>query len=248
MQGMARPSERRRKRGPIALASGVVVALIGLLGADDGDRREILQVKRHLARIGVEMHRLKAENGGRFPASAILSKTGEPLLSWRVALLPMLGEAELYRRFRLDEPWDSPANKPLLAEMPAIYAPFGPLDNPPGSTFFQAIVGPGTWFDGPGRPALRDFADGGASTLLIVEAAEAVPWTKPADLAYDPKGPLPRLGGHSPDGSLALFADGSVAFINVDIDPPTLKALMTRHEPEATARRTLRDAVVPIRR
>ncbi len=30
--------------------------------------------------------------GGRLPASAITDKNGKPLLSWRVAILPYLGE------------------------------------------------------------------------------------------------------------------------------------------------------------
>jgi hypothetical protein len=46
-----------------------------------------------------------------------------PLLSWRVAILPDLGFDALYRRFRLNEPWDSPHNKALLGEMPGIYRP-----------------------------------------------------------------------------------------------------------------------------
>src|SRR5258705_440975 len=32
---------------------------------------------------------------------------GRALLSWRVAILPFLGQELLYREFRLDEAWDS---------------------------------------------------------------------------------------------------------------------------------------------
>ena len=120
--------------------------------------------------------------------------------------------------------------------MPAVYAPFGPLENPPGSTYFQVLVGPGTLFEGEAGHDLGPIPDGADATLLVVEAAEAVPWTRPADLVYDPKGPLPRLGGHFKDGSLALFADGSVAFIKGDIDEPTLRALITRNGAESCER------------
>jgi hypothetical protein len=41
---------------------------------------------------------------------------------------------------------------------------------------------------------------------MVVEAAEAVPWTKPADLPYDPKQPLPKLGGMFKDVFNAAFA------------------------------------------
>ncbi len=47
------------------------------------------------------------------PPQALLSKDGKPLLSWRVLLLPYLEGGELYKRFRLDEAWDSPNNLPL---------------------------------------------------------------------------------------------------------------------------------------
>jgi hypothetical protein len=222
--------------------------LIGLLGSDEPTPRALVQVKRHLFKIGVELHRYHDAHGKKLPTSAIRGKDGKPLLSWRVALLPMLGEVELYNKFKLDEPWDSPANKPLLEKMPAVYAPFGPLENPAGSTYFQVLVGPGTMFEGEVGHDLGSIPDGAGATLLVVEAAEAVSWTRPVDLIYDPKGPLPRLGGHFKDGSLALFAEGSVAFIKVDIDEPTLRALITRDGAEVVERRTLRDHVVPVRR
>ena len=54
-----------------------------------------------------------------------MSQDGTPLLSWRVAILPYMGESEkaLYSQFKLTEPWDSPHNKGLLAKMPKVYAP-----------------------------------------------------------------------------------------------------------------------------
>ena len=63
------------------------------------------------------MHNYR-EAHGRFPAPAIQGKDGKPLLSWRVAILPYLEEDGLYQSFKLDEPWDSPHNKPLLERMP----------------------------------------------------------------------------------------------------------------------------------
>ena len=45
----------------------------------------------------------------------------ESRLSWRVHLLPYLGEEELYRRFRHAEPWFSDHNSKLIERMPAVY-------------------------------------------------------------------------------------------------------------------------------
>src|ERR1700694_3210717 len=63
---------------------------------------------------------------GRFPPAVVYGKDGKPLLSWRVLILPHMNQDELYKQFKLDEPWDSANNLPLLAKMPPDYAP------PPG--------------------------------------------------------------------------------------------------------------------
>ena len=43
---------------------------------------------------------------------------------------------------------------------------------------------------------MGQISDGASRTVAIVEATpeNAVPWTKPADLPYDPQKPLPKLG------------------------------------------------------
>ena len=50
---------------------------------------------------------------GKMPAAG--SSTGrtagaKPMLSWRVAVLPYVEQDDLYKQFKLDEPWDSPHN------------------------------------------------------------------------------------------------------------------------------------------
>lgn len=147
---------------------------------------------------------------GHFPPAAVTAPDGRPLYSWRVELLPFLEENALYQEFKKDEPWDSPHNRALLAKMPAVFEVSGAPAKEPGSTFFQVLVGPGTPFGGKKPPRFpADFPAGTSNTLLIVTAAEAVPWTKPADLAYDPKGPLPKLGRQFGAGTPVVFADGS---------------------------------------
>jgi hypothetical protein len=174
---------------------------------------------------------------GRFHAAAICDKGGKPLLSWRVALLPFLEEDVLYKEFRKDEPWDSAHNKKLLAKMPKLYAP--PLSGKPAkphTTYYQVFTGPDTPFDpraasgGPNLtlgPRVIDFKDGTSNTLLVVEAGEAVPWSKPVEVVYDAKKPVPKLGGLFPEGFHAALADGSVKFLGRKIDEKTLRALIT---------------------
>jgi hypothetical protein len=63
-----------------------------------------------------------ADRNKRFPAVGSFDASGQPLLSWRVHVLPYLDEAELYKQFRLDEPWDSPHNSQLISKMPEAFA------------------------------------------------------------------------------------------------------------------------------
>jgi hypothetical protein len=165
---------------------------------------------------------------GRFPPAAVRGPDGKALLSWRVALLPFISQEELYKQFKLDESWDSPHNIQLLSQMPSIYGPYKGKPPADGMTYYQVFVGPGTVFEGPEGLTFQDISDGTSNTILIVEAWDPVPWTKPEDLPFSPKGPLPRLGGIVKDGnSRAVFADGSVHDLGQDIKEETIRAFIT---------------------
>jgi hypothetical protein len=151
---------------------------------------------------------------------------GKALLSWRVALLPFLGGEELYRQFRLNESWDSPHNRQLLKRMPPVYGPAGAK---PGSTHFQVFVGPNAGFEKHRGLHFADIADGLSNTILIVNAGNAVPWTKPEDLTYDPDQPLPELGDESAEGIQAVGFDGAFHMLKRNIEEPILRALITRN-------------------
>jgi hypothetical protein len=192
----------------------------------------------NIKQIAVALHSYH-ETNGHLPPAVVRNKDGQPLYSWRVALLPYLEENSLYEQFRLNEPWDSEHNKKFLDKTPSVYASW--WRDEPGQTRYQVLVGPGTAFE---RPELTwaDFPDGPGSTLLVVEAGTPVPWTKPAELVYDPAGPLLQLGGvHSKPvrflcrewwrepGFVAGFADGSVRFVRSSTDERTIRALITRN-------------------
>ena len=61
----------------------------------------------------------------------------------------------------------------------------------------------------------------------MVEAGEPVIWTKPADLPFDEKKPLPKLGGLF-DGEFHVgLCDGSVMLVKKNFDEKEMKSLIT---------------------
>src|SRR5262245_14014333 len=297
---------------------------------DEAGKRAL--VRSRLRKLAAAMHDYAAMRQGRFPAPASCDPTGKPLLSWRVAILPYVGQEALYQQFKHDEPWDSPHNKKLIAKMPAVFAPVpGVKTKQPNSTFFQLLVGPGTVFEqmtyplpgpgmmgpgagmggpplglggpggfGPGEggsagpgtgapdsggggtpggrggplgpgggppgggpggppmpggaapgtprmpgmpmggpamgmagpaagrpPTIVSITDGTSNTILIAEGGAAVPWTKPEDIAYDPRKPIPALGGQFAHVIHVAMGDGSVRSIPKHYDPVILRAAIT---------------------
>jgi RNA polymerase sigma factor (sigma-70 family) len=179
--------------------------------------------------LGLAMHN-HVERYGSFPPAAVYSKQGKPLLSWRVLLLPFLEEEELFRQFKLSEPWDSTHNKKLLERMPKIYAAPPGRGKDPHATFFQVFTGKNTIFEGSRGARLSDITDGTSNTILIIVAGKAVPWTKPADLVYDAKKPLPALGGVFPDGFHIGLADGSARFCKKRFREDVMRLMITRND------------------
>jgi hypothetical protein len=181
----------------------------------------------NLKMLAIAMHEYHDVNE-RFPPAALLSKDSNPLLSWRVLLLPYLGQKDLYKEFHLDEAWDSKHNKELLAKMPPVFAPVRGFSKNTHSTFYQVFVGKGTIFDDPKGVRIRDITDGTVNTAMLVEGAETVPWTKPADLAYAADKKLPKLGGLFKEGFHLATADGFIRFVKKDFDEKLMRAVITR--------------------
>lgn len=209
--------------------SGMMVALLlpAVQSAREAARR--IQCSNQLRQIALAANQYEEANR-HLPPPAIVDKNGKPLLSWRVALLPYLEQASLYERFKLDEPWDSPNNRALLKEMPAVYRCPSRSDSAETATTYRAIVGPGAIFE-PGKKLGRaDISDGTSNTLLLVESSDPIEWTRPDELAFTPDAALGLLGAGSnhPNGFQGAFADGTVHLFPKTIDPRLFRNLITR--------------------
>jgi Protein of unknown function (DUF1559) len=228
------PARWRAVRYVIVTVVGSVAALLlsVIIVAQVAESR-LKQCTANLRRLGLAFHEFH-EAHGNFPAPALAGSEGKPLLSWRVAILPHLGYRPLYERFHLDEPWDSPHNRSLLAEMPPELTCPGGDGRRDGQTGYRVVVGPlidsysvNTPFDATRGVDLREITDGTSNTVLVVETDALVPWTKPDELVWTPGGPLPQLRSPHANGTHALFADGATRFLKRTIERRILLALFT---------------------
>jgi hypothetical protein len=236
------------RRLPPAILTATVVALLALPGrgrpAPDSapaapspiTADQLRASAKNLERVALAVHNYHDVHG-TLPTN-LLSKDSKPLLSWRVQVLefmerdprpllppdtpPDIEYAELFRAFKLDQPWDSEHNKKLIAKMPKVYVPVrGKAD--PGTTFCQAFGGTNGWLHPGARFAA--FRDGTSNTFLLAEAAKPVIWTRPDDLVFDGKD-VPELGGLFDGKFHAAMADGSVSRFRKGVDPDILKRLI----------------------
>lgn len=183
-----------------------------------------MESQNNLKQIGLALHNYHDVHG-QFPAPAIFSDDGTPLLSWRVVVLPYLENGqELYDRFELTESWNSPHNLPLIDEMPdAFRSPL--LDLPEGQTVYLAISDDEAVFTSSQPVSIADIADGAANTAMVLEVRNGIPWSAPQDITLERAAAEMALGG--PRG--VLLADGSVhAFGPGEIDADKARAMCTR--------------------
>lgn len=190
----------------------------------------------NLTAIGEALHAYENAVGSFPPASATTDGNG---LSWRVRILPHFGKEgeELYAKFRPMEPWDSPHNKTLIDQMPAVFASPGKTAEK-GQTYLRGFIGPSAFFSphppldngrqvapARGRHGI-DITDAKGYTLAVAEAAESVIWTKPDEIPYDGK-TLPKTGGVFPDGFHGLMVDGEVYWFPSTTREASLRATLT---------------------
>ncbi len=104
----------------------------------------------------------------------------------------------------------------------------------PGMTNYRVFTGKGAAFDLPKGAKIADITDGTSLTIALVEAKEAVEWTKPEGLPLPADGAaaLDLCGSMHPGGFNASMLDGSVRFIKKTIAPATFRALLTRQGAE----------------
>lgn len=207
--------------------AGIAIALLlpAVQAAREAARRA--QSTNNLKQIGLAAHTYHDANK-TFPPRFTFDAEKQDGLSWRVHLLPYLGEEELYKEFKLDEPWNSEHNSKLVSRMPRVYA--NPNLSEPGKTNYLAIVHKDSVFMADRGQKIVAITDGTSNTIMVVEAnAEmAMPWTAPGDLLLEDGKPFGGLGRMRPGIFLALFADGSVRALSSELSIEQFRAMVTK--------------------
>jgi hypothetical protein len=206
----------------------------------------------NLKQIGLGLHNFHSAFAS-YPPAIVFGPDGKPWHSWRVLILPYLGEMRLYNRYDFTQPWDSPKNRVLIDQMPSVYRDPQNGEATDSTTHYAALVGEKTAFPPQGSritiakgaasgdlfkgvPLLR-VTDGTSNTMAIapVDPARKIPWTKPEDITVGEDFPgLGRPGGIFTPARIGgigvapvLFLDGSARSLSDQIDLATLRALTT---------------------
>jgi len=175
---------------------------------------------------------------GTLPAAYVADDAGKPIHSWRVLILPFLGEDDLYKIYRFDEPWDGPNNRKLADKMPPVYRCPWNRNKLDFSTSYVLITGAHTAFPGSTSRTLKSISDGMSQTIFAVEApALGFHWMEPRDIDFDElllKGQdelssilrTDHYGGQFEAASVA-FGDGTTRHLDPRANFERFRALIT---------------------
>jgi hypothetical protein len=168
----------------------IVVALLFPVQARSRNAALRAQCSNRLKQIDLALH-VYEERYHSFPPAYIADRTGKPMHSWRVLILPFLGEKDVYDRYDFNEPWDGPNNRKLLDARPSVYACPGDetaYARNAACTSYVAVVGENAAWqsDKPRRLTDPDLRDHASSTIMLTETADAgINWTEPKDISLD---------------------------------------------------------------
>ena len=106
----------------VLLIGGLVVGLL-IPAAPDYEPQQQADTSMRLVAQAVEAYH---QHFGRPVPERIVADDGTPWHSWRVLILPFLGEEKLAAAYRWDEPWNGPHNSQLAQYRPWHYRTYYP--------------------------------------------------------------------------------------------------------------------------
>jgi hypothetical protein len=200
------------------------------------------QCSHNLRQLAIALNNYQYKHGS-FPPAYVADANGRPLHSWRVLLLPFLGEDALYRQYHFDEPWNSPNNMQVAqAAAHHFRCPIAAGGKQVLVTQYVAIIGPETMWPGAVGRNSEDVTRGLSSTILLIEWPESdIIWHEPRDI------PLQQLAvvlnpmrktatdKHRHDDRINIVnGDASTTFLPLSTTVRELQALATAAGSEKT--------------
>ena len=221
-------TERRTRAWPLVAALAAVV-VIGLLLTPffrdflKGQRRST--DRDRLKWVMLAIHNYHDEYGS-LPPAYVAGPDGRRWHSWRAMILPQLGQSDLARKYRWDEPWDGPNNRQLAKLRPEMFASADAADESGQQANFLAVVGASTMWPEQYAIQFSDVHDGISNTVCLVnDISSKTNWLEPVDLAFDDRDSVLERPGS--EGAFAGLGDGSIRFISSKIDGETWRKLLT---------------------
>jgi len=239
-RSVAKQTQQRWKRTAVKTAifslGSLAILIVGLsvLGpkiVQLKEYRDIAACKQNLRRIAQALNNY-AKDYGTYPPAVTRNSAGVPMHSWRILILPYLGEEALYKQYDLEQPWNSSENSSMQWQVPAVFvSPASVNRGVVGESNYMLIRGPRTLFPPAGSWSPGGIRDGAANTLLVVETNNTlITWTDPTDLEF---AVLPAqfgsggVGGTHPGGATVVFADGQPGWLPSDTSKSVLDSLVT---------------------
>ena len=219
---------------PVLLFCGGILTAILLPAVQAGRQAaKLANCQSNMRQIAFAMQAYHNQTG-HFPPAYVADKDGKPMHSWRVLLLPYLGEQALYAQYNMNEPWNSPHNMALANQMPAIYHCPEASNTSPNVTNYLMLVGPCAISTGPKGRTKNEITDGLPNTIMVAESVGSnINWLDPRDfdaetMTFD----LNDTGGNEmssdhPTAVNVIFADGSVRILPKSTDADNVKAMTT---------------------
>jgi hypothetical protein len=191
----------------------------------------------NLRQIGAALQAYHQEFGC-FPPAYIADKSGKPMHSWRMFILPYMDYRLMQTAYDFNEPWDGPKNKQVAAtSLPSFICPsdHASWKSVAARTSYVAVVGPNAAWEGAKPRKLSDFGPDASTTIMLVEVVNSgIDWAEPRDLWLDSpqaanKMPAMAMAAHqcgNKDDFLFTYehgasvhvamADGRVRFLKTD--------------------------------
>lgn len=236
----------------VALIIGLFVLVIfSVVPSHSADRNHSTKGEKppagqeHLQKAGLATHNYAANQDGMLPLAFSSTPDGEPLHSWRVAILPWLDRTALHAAIDFSEPWNGEANAFLRSDSPDEFQVPGSAESNTRQASFFTITGPETPFPGVRQISFDQVnsGDGSSNTLMFVEATGLnIEWAQPRDIPFSALADSPaKLRGKGPSSDrqsgdvLVLFCDGRSRMLSGKTDPAVLRALATWNGNEAVS-------------